>query len=473
VASTANEEQPQPEATKKQARRRGSSPHSGVVLIPPDGSHTYWRARFKNPDTGRTVKVKLDPLSVRGAKARTDWAKLKAKALASRRDELLEGAPRATGMMLAVALERYFEAHPTLSERTVKIYRTAANKLLKWGEDNGVLSADDLTRAQLMSFREALIRQPKHAPLQRAKRGVYKATGKRRSASAINQELRSIRTVLGYLRDLDLLVKLSFDDLRRALKRLPASFERIDFLKPHECQQLLEAALKHDAETFAETREEHAGRKQVGSTPRFEAVAPFVALVLLTGMRRSEALELDWTQVDLNALDHDGRAVGEIYLGSDTKTHRARTIDLDVSSVLRSLLAALRLSSGGKGLALNVTEGIVDAAAKRMRTEFGAPSKFTWQMLRATCGTYLTNAPGIFGAASAYRSAKQLGHSVAVAQRHYLGLIRGIPRDARTLEQAMQIEDPVKRIVASVASSRRAGAVGAARRPVRSSTPGN
>jgi hypothetical protein len=94
-------------------------------------------------------------------------------------------------------------------------------------------------------------------------------------------------------------------------------------------------------------------------------------------------------------------------------------------------------------------------------------------MLRATCGTYLTNAPGIFGAASAYRSAKQLGHSVAVAQRHYLGLIRGIPRDARTLEQAMQIEDPVKRIVASVASSRRAGAVGAARRPVRSSTPGN
>jgi integrase len=464
VSSTANEEQSQPEATKKQARRRGSSPHSGVVLIPPDSSHPYWRARFKEPDTGRTVKVKLDPLSVRGAKARTDWAKLKAKALASRRDELLEGAPRATGMMLAVALERYFEAHPTLRERTVKIYRTAANKLLKWGEDNGVLSADDLTRAQLMSFREALIRQPKHAPLQRAKRGVYKATGKRRSASAINQELRSIRTVLGYLRDLDLLVKLSFDDLRRALKRLPSSFERIDFLKPHECQQLLEAALKHDAETFAETREEHAGLKQVGTTPRYDAVAPFVALVLLTGMRRSEALELDWTQVDLNALDHDGRTVGEIYLGSDTKTHRARTIDLDVSSVLRSLLAALRLSSGGKGLALNVTEGIVDAAAKRMKAEFGAPTKFTWQMLRATCGTYLTNAPGIFGAASAYRSAKQLGHSVAVAERHYVGLIR-IAREARTLEQAMQIEDIVKRIVASAASTRRAGAVGTARHP--------
>jgi hypothetical protein len=60
---------------------------------------------------------------------------------------------------------------------------------------------------------------------------------------------------------------------------------------------------------------------------------------------------------------------------------------------------------------------------------------------RHTTGTYLTNAPGIFGAASAYRSAKQLGHSVAVAEKHYLGLVRGISPAARTLEDAMGLRE--------------------------------
>jgi len=71
----------------------------------------------------------------------------------------------------------------------------------------------------------------------------------------------------------------------------------------------------------------------------------------------------------------------------------------------------------------------------------GAPVELTWRLLRHTCATYLTCAPGIYGAASAYMSARQLGHSVGVAQRHYLGLVRGIPREATTLEEAMGIHD--------------------------------
>ena len=50
--------------------------------------------------------------------------------------------------------------------------------------------------------------------------------------------------------------------------------------------------LRHDAETLAETREEHAGVGDVGTTLRYEPVAPFVAFVLLTGCRFSEALSL-------------------------------------------------------------------------------------------------------------------------------------------------------------------------------------
>jgi hypothetical protein len=66
-------------------------------------------------------------------------------------------------------------------------------------------------------------------------------------------------------------------------------------------------------------------------------------------------------------------------------------------------------------------------------------------VLRSTCGTYLTNAPGIFGAASAYRSAKQLGHSVTVAERHYVGLIR-LPVSAKTLDDATGVADALQRV---------------------------
>jgi hypothetical protein len=133
-----------------------------------------------------------------------------------------------------------------------------------------------------------------------------------------------------------------------------------------------------------------------------------------------------------------------------------------VSPALRTLLAAMRVKSGGKGSVFGIAEGAADAAAKRLRAEYGAPASFGWQMLRRTCGTYLTNAPGIFGAASAYRSAKQLGHSVAVAEKHYLGLVRGIPTTARTLEAAMQIEQQVNRLFGSSATHAATNMSGAA-----------
>jgi len=72
-----------------------------------------------------------------------------------------------------------------------------------------------------------------------------------------------------------------------------------------------------------------------------------------------------------------------------------------------------------------------------MRTDdlgYGAPP-FTWQQLRVTCGTFLANS-NIFGGASAYREARQLGHSTAIAERHYLGVVHVDPA-AKTLEDAM------------------------------------
>jgi hypothetical protein len=101
-------------------------------------------------------------------------------------------------------------------------------------------------------------------------------------------------------------------------------------------------------------------------------------------------------------------------------------------------------------------------ARHRLIDDFGAPA-FLWSVrhsrggqrsaptLRSTCGSYLANAPGIFGAASIYRTAVQLGHSVEVCERHYAGVLRRIPREARSLEAAMQVEDEVEAVVEAVA----------------------
>ncbi len=226
--------------------------------------------------------------------------------------------------------------------------------------------------------------------------------------------------------------------------------ERVDYRKPHELQKLLDAALRHDAAMFEATREELAGLRPLGSTVRYQPIAPLVAAALLTGMRFGELVDLDWSQVELDALDGEGRKVGEIHLTSATKTKRARTVGLEVSPALRKLLAALHVKRGGKGSVFGLTGDTAQAAARRLRSEFGAPEAFTWQSLRRTCGTFLTNAPGIFGAASAYRSAKQLGHSVAVAEKHYVDVARGIPREARALEVAMQVEAQVKQVIEAV-----------------------
>jgi hypothetical protein len=120
-------------------------------------------------------------------------------------------------------------------------------------------------------------------------------------------------------------------------------------------------------------------------------------------------------------------------------------------------LAALKLQAGKNvfvfGGRAPLSRTRVEAARKRLVHSYGAP-RFSWQNLRQTTGTFLTNAPGIFGAASAFMSARQLGHSVTVAEKHYLGVVRGIARESRTLEAAMQIEDLAREVCEAAGRAR-------------------
>jgi integrase len=172
---------------------------------------------------------------------------------------------------------------------------------------------------------------------------------------------------------------------------------------------------------------------------------------VLTGCRLGELEALRWDEVDL-----DARPSGELRLGVGTKTHRGRVVDLAVCPVAKDILGALprtgayvfgSVDEHGKSAPLSRDVN------KRWRKALAntAAGAWTWQQLRQTTGTWLTCAPGIFGGSSAYRSARQLGHRVQVAEEHYLGLLRGISPAATTIEAAMEAEKAFGLVVGRLA----------------------
>lgn len=441
----------------KKSNRRTRSPHPGVVLLRralPSGAASY-RARYTDPDTGRAVYQTLEAiLSTR--EARAAWARRLSASLARQRAALdaRDAAPAPATISIDEALTSYLDtAAVRLRPKTVQTYSLAFARLTRWAALEGVTATHELTAGRLARLRDAIIRAPKYTAAKGRKRGARKASGKPRSPVSINRELRSLATLLTAWRRAEL-VPLSSDQIADAMRKLPTARALPAFLSPADLRKLLGAALRHDAEVFDATREEHAGVRPQGTTARYSPIAPWCAFVLLTGVRRGEALSLRWSDVDLDALDASGEKVGEIRLrAEDVKTRSARVVGFEVSPGLRKILAAMKLAGGAEGHvfggAAPYTADLVETARARLVAEYGAPA-YTWQILRSTCATYLVNAPGVYGGASALLAARQLGHSVVVAERRYAGQLRGIAREARTLEAAMQIGSQLDAVLAAV-----------------------
>ncbi len=466
-------------ATTTARTRRARSPHPGVKLRKRTwaSGEVTWFGRYVDPDDGRERDENLTRLGYTTAAARRAWAIAKARALGDRTRELEGGAVRHTGKTLADAVAWYFEnPGARLRPSTRAMYERDAEAFVAWARTHGAESADDLRQEHLVRWREWLAARPRSRARQGGRRGERHADPEDlRSPASVNKVVRSVKAIVNELRRAGLVPHLSSDGIKDGLRLLRTPRPLPDYLRPAEAQALLAACLRHDAATFDITRNENASaigsarrlaslRRAAGedvplprgSTPRYDPAGPFVAFTLLSGCRSGEAEALRWDQVDLDALDELGQRAGEVRLGVEVKTGRARIVDLAAAPSLRLLLSAMKLRAGDVterpyvfGGAEPLGKGWVKAACARLVATYGAPA-FSPQKLRRTCATALVNS-SIFGAATVWRASKQLGHSPQVLERHYAGLMRGIPRDARTLEAVLGVDALMAEMVARLA----------------------
>ena len=264
--------------------RRIRSPHPGVILTKKKNASgtVSWRARVSDPDKG-TRYIYLNRLGLTNEESRTNWAKRKSKQILRRRAQIEAGEPPESETPLSEAVGEYFEDKVELREKTVRTYRRSLGHLDEWAGKQGVHLVEEITGPLLMQFRVHLIKMPFKRQAVGGRRGGRRETGKRRSGRTINRDLQEVRTFLNYQRKLARLPRLNRDDINDVMENVRAEQSLPKFLRGTVVRQLLQAAFRHDAETFQATRAEHRGERAPGATPRYEPISPFLAAVLLTG----------------------------------------------------------------------------------------------------------------------------------------------------------------------------------------------
>lgn len=351
--------------------------HPGVVDLPANASHPR-RARWVDPETGRR---RIHHLPKDDDEARR-WCIKKSAELMLRKART--DPPPGGTLSLPLAVEKYLAERHRLEPSTLKQYRYTLQRFQKF------VGNRPLSLPMLRSWRTALDRP-----------GT--------SAQSVNRDLAHVSAFLNHAR-LAGDIHLAKETIGDGLKRLPQDFEKKEPLTVAEMRDLvrrLDRAV--------------AGRIPSSVVPGQNTLNRYRALVittLLTGMRAAEALHLSAREVQLD--------FERIQLGRRTKTKKGRFIDLKISP------AAVALLQDFEGW------GLSSSQVRYLRAKLHP--ELTFQRLRVTCGTYLACAPGIYGGASAAMAAMRLGHSIQVAQDHYVGQVLVDP-SARTLEAALGIDD--------------------------------
>jgi integrase len=387
------------------------------VLVKPDAEHPKWRAEWDDPDSGKRRRTTLERVDAKTFETREAWAVAKSEQLQRAHSDRNLGIARPIDVTFPKATEAYIASGGKRGGFEPGTVRTYTDALEAFASIVPVTLTRELTVAHLATFAESRRKTGKRIALAGGKRGATRARGLR-SVHSVNKELRAVKSFLRWARKAHG-VQLSRDEIAEGLEAIRVVTERRDFLRPEQIRELLDACAKHDAKMFDLTREEHDGKREPGTTPKFKPIAPFVRFLLLTGLRVSEALEVEWRDVEDDRI-HIRAAVA--------KTKQIRDVDLSVAPT-----ALPRKRRAASERIFDFTADEVRAAQRRTieDEDFDAP-EWSPQALRRTCSTYFTNA------FNAWRSAKSVGHSVLIAERHYAGLVK-VPAGVTTLEQAMGI----------------------------------
>lgn len=379
-----------------------SAGHRGVKFLKL-GEAGRWVVRWRDPVTGKQVQRDCEPLGLTNADLRRRWAVAKRGELQKLRAALELGGNAGLRVTIADSQAAYIASAG--AERTRMNRKPALDSIAEHLKDQGMRQVQDITAPALVAWANH-VRRPANPH----------AIGTR------NQHLAVAAAWLRSCRELGQLPRVTPEDIATACKRQKAPRDPIAVLRPAQVRDVLRACLAHD---------EAEG----------EALAPLVLLTLLTGMRYAEAAELDWSEVDV-----EGKAI-RLPAGR-TKTATARTVTLAECPSAVELLGALRLRRSGLGRVFRLDRDDAERMRRRSLRSY-TKQAWDWRQLRRTCGSVLVCA-GLLGDGSAFLAAKRLGHSVAISERHYLGTMTDLPRDAKTIEQALGIEAEAKAIVRAV-----------------------
>jgi integrase len=418
---------------------RGESKTPGVIVIPPRTGRLYYSLRFVEPETGRTREPKLEGVTTEAAanaSALTLYRNLQKREL---QVTLAGGREHSSSVAsLRQEIETYLTSvkckvsrrgKPT-SPITLRRYRDQLEQFATWCEGRDCNQLNQLARTTLSEWK--------------ASRFVESTwCGKARKVSTVNQELKPVRQMLVASALAGRLVHLGSDAVRGALARVTQPAPTPVCYSVPALRAALRTALDFDISHH------RPGRSA--------AMAPVVAVGLLAGMRRDEMAQLQVSEVIFDApSEYDPSittGVDVLRLPAEkVKTGIARDVLMaPYSPLLGELMRELIQGRPGREYVFRVSYQQMGDRMKRMRKLPKAPKAFCLKNLRSTCATYQSPLPG-----NAKAKADRLGHTLAVAEQHYLALPSGTPLSSPDLDTVMQCGEELREIIARVRADRAA-----------------
>ncbi|MCD4657342.1 MAG: tyrosine-type recombinase/integrase, partial [Planctomycetes bacterium] len=257
------------------------------------------------------------------------------------------------------------------------------------------------------------------------------------STPHINKILRNVKTFFNHFRLSEPPVFKNVEKITSELKQYPTDHDLGFHFKVKELKDIVNAALEQDNELCTITREMHVAGKNFDGTMqnKYVPIFPTIILIMLTGMRKNEALSLKWDMVDLEN--------GVIRIERAQKTGKSRIIPLltDPSGVISdSLVELLKIwkSNAKDEFVLPHPMSKEPSELKKPLEKFKSLNGFpdlNFQNLRKSFVSY-----AVSFRIPATNIAFWVGHSVAVSERHYMRYALGLEK-GNSIKEAMGLSE--------------------------------